>query len=303
MTIHRSKIVVFALAVMMLAVSTIEAREKSESWSFDAAKRVKINTVSGDCVVEPSTTGKIEIEVQWSYRPADSFEPRVRETSSGIRINEKMYGPNRGRSTWFVSVPNEVEIEFSTASGDFTVDGVSGEFSAHTASGDITLKRCGGEFDINSASGDVNVSKCDGFFDVSTASGDIDMVDSKGEFDVSTASGDIDARGLDFTTEGRLTAASGNVDLELASGLTNDLVLSSAFGDVYLDYGGNEMKGKFEFIAKKRRGHIEAPFDFDEEETFRRWGERFVRKAAVRSSDTPLIRLETASGSVELSED
>lgn len=300
MAIRKQTIMVVALAVMMLAAITIEAKVKSESWSFEATERIKINTVSGDCVIEKSTTGKIEVEVQWSYRPADSFEPRVRESGRGIRISEKMYGSNSGRSTWRVSVPDGAEVQFKTASGDFTVTGITGEFSARTASGDIMLKNCSGEFDVNTASGDVEVIKCDGFFALGTASGSIDITESKGDFDISTASGDIDGRGLEFTAEGQFTTASGDVDLELSSALSNDLLLSTASGDVVLDYSGHEMKGRFEFIAKKRRGHIEAPFDFDEEETFRRWGERFVRKTAVKGSEAPLIRLETASGSIAL---
>ncbi len=302
MVIRSKTIGMVALAVIMLAAGTIVAKEKSETWSFEANDRIRVNTVSGDCVIEKSTTGKIEVEVQWSYRPADSFEPRVRETGSGIRISEKMYGSNSGRSTWFVSVPDGVEVEFSTASGDLTVSDLTGNFSAKTASGDITLRSCGGEFDMNTASGDIEATKCDGFFDLNTASGQIDITESKGEFDVSTASGDIDGRGLEFTAEGRLTAASGDVELELTASPQNDLLLSSASGDVVLDYAGHEMQGKFEFIAKKRHGRIEAPFDFDEEETFRRWGERFVREVTVRNGETPLIRLETASGSVVLLE-
>jgi len=302
MRTHRMLIGLMTLIGLTLCAGVSIARQQQESWSFEAKDRVRINTVSGDCEIQKGTTDKIEVEVRWSYRPSDSFEPRVKERGSVLRLSEKMHGSNSGRSTWIVSVPEGTEVDFSSASGDLTISGVTGEFSAETASGDVMVEDSDGEFDFNTASGDIEMVGCKGMYSINTASGDIDLRACQGEFEVSSASGDIDATAIEFSEGSAFSASSGDIDITLSNGMNHDLVLSSASGDVFLDYGGNGIKGTFEFIAKKRSGRIDAPYDFDDEEVFRRWGDRYIRKTFTKGSDTPVIRLETASGSVALDE-
>jgi hypothetical protein len=50
------------------------------------------------------------------------------------------------------------------------------------------------------------------------------------------------------------------------------------------------------------RGRIVAPFDFDDEEEFERWGQDYARKSFKRGNDGPMIAIETASGRAELKE-
>jgi DUF4097 and DUF4098 domain-containing protein YvlB len=288
--------VVLVMAAALIAAGAYAGDKDRTTRTFEKKEVVRVNTISGDLVVKKGATDQIEVEVIASYSPSDSFEPKFRERGNVLKMSERMYGSNSGSSTWILTVPEGTEIDFSTASGDLTVEELSGEFSAETASGDIVLEDCRGEFDFSTASGDIEVMSCNGAFDISTASGDIDMEDCHGEFELSTASGDVDASGILIEDASSFSTASGRVNVKLAQTAEHDLELSSASGRVILNYDGHPIKGFFEFTAKVRNGHISAPFDFDDEEEFRRWDDRYVRKSFTRDSDTPQIIIETASG-------
>jgi DUF4097 and DUF4098 domain-containing protein YvlB len=283
--------------------------------TFEAKKNVRIQTVSGDCEIKAGESGKIIVDVEYAQKVEDSFEADIQETSNSIKIRERWYGRSSGgRVKWTVTVPSETEIEFSTASGDLSVDGINNTLDASTASGDITIEGSKGEFEISTASGDINVTDSNGKFDFSTASGDIKSSQMTGEMEFSTASGDIRLRnaeglfefscasgdiessGLTIKEESSFSTASGDIEVKLAKSSDYDLELSAASGDVTLDYDGNEIKGYFEFTAKKRSGSIRSPIDFDKEEEYGRNGDEYVKKSFSKGGQTPKIFLSTASG-------
>jgi DUF4097 and DUF4098 domain-containing protein YvlB len=284
MKTYLKTVAVLALAVMFLFADAYSGRKREISESFEGIKRIKIETVSGDCVIKKGETDKVEVEVINSYSPRDSFEPKLRERGKTLRLIEQIRESNSGSSTWIVTAPDDIEISFSTASGDMTIQDLSCEVNVSTASGDI------------------NIENCTGIFEISTASGDVEIYDSEGEFQLSTASGTVEASGITIDEASIFSTASGRVEVSLAESAEHDLELSSASGRAILNFGGNPIKGHFEFTAKVRGGRIDAPYDFDEEEKFRRWGDRYVRKAFTRGSDSPEISISTASGRAVLKE-
>jgi len=283
--------------------------------TFEAKKSVRIQTVSGDCVVKTGDAGKITVQVKYSERAEDSFEADMQEKSNSLKLRERWHGSSSGgRVEWTVTVPAETEIEFSTASGDFsaedinimldastasgdiTIENSQGEFEISTASGDISIMDSKGEFDFSTASGDIKSSKMTGEMEFSTASGDIKIRNGEGVFELSCASGDIETSGLVIKEESSFSTASGDVEVELAKSSEFDLELSAASGDVTLDYNGNDIKGYFEFTAKKRSGSIRSPIDFDNEKEYGRNGDDYVKKSFSKGGQTPKIYLSTASG-------
>ena len=106
-----------------------------------------------------------------------------------------------------------------------------------------------------------------------------------------------------FDEASAFSSASGDVYVELAETPEHDLELSSASGNSVLNFNGHPIEGQFEFVAKYRKGDIESPIDFDDEETFRRPGDRdrYVRKTFSRG-DKPYISIRTASGEAVLEE-
>jgi len=317
----RNCIGIFIIAAMVLFSWDVSFPQemKEIDKTYEAKKTVRIETTSGDCIIKAGDAGKINVHVEYSERAAESFEADIQEKSNSIRIKERWHGRNSGgRVLWTITVPSETEIEFSTASGDLSVEKINNVLEASTASGDVTIENGQGDMEISTASGDINVSDSKGKFDFSTASGDIKSSQLAGDLDFSTASGDIKIRGaqasfdlscasgdievsgITIEDDSEFSTASGDVELSLEKSSEYDLDLSTASGDVTLDYNGNEVKGYFEFSAKKRSGSIRSPIDFDREEEYGRNGDEYVKKSFTRGGETPKIYISTASGRVVL---
>jgi DUF4097 and DUF4098 domain-containing protein YvlB len=316
----KKSIFCFLFILLMLMVTSLypATGENPSSKTFPAKKAVEINTTSGDCIIKGGAADKITVDLEVKVEPADAFKPEILERGDRLVINEKWYGRSHGSVIWKITVPVKTDIDFETASGDISLEGLSanleistasgdvtiekcqGDFELETASGDIILTDCEGPFEISAASGDINVSNVKGELEVSTASGDIDIEDSQGTFEVETASGDIQTARLEMKSVSEFSTASGEIEIVLSSSPVNSLSLSTASGDIVLDYNGNPLKGRFEFIARRDRGKIDAPVTFEKEETFEKHGKVYVKKIYTVSGNEPLIILETASGEIRL---
>lgn len=287
---------------LFLVLGTALAREKEKIHKEFAKKEsLDISTVSGDCIIKQSSSEKITVEVVYAVSPSESFKPDIKERKNSIKIKERWSGSHSsGNVTWTIYIPPGTEVEFSTASGDLTVEDVNNKIEASTASGDIDIRNTSGEFDCNTASGDIKVENSQGEMEFNTASGDIEIGHSTGIFELSCASGDIDANDITIKDESSFSTASGDVNIKLAQSSEYDLNLSTASGDVILDYNGQQIKGFFEFTAKKNSGRISSPIHFDNEEEFERNGKKYIRKSFTKNGGSPKIELETASGTVKL---
>lgn len=280
-----SKIFIYVLlGLFVFSLSSFANPKREIIKEFDKKELVSIKTVSGDCIIKTGSTDKIIVKVTNEYSPRDSFEPRFREQKNSLRIKEKLYGSNRGNSTWEITVPEGTEIDFSSASGGMMIEDYTGEIRGNTASGDFEIINCKGLFGLNTASGYYGIENC------------------TGEFDIQSASGDIDARKIIFTAESEFGTASGNVKVSLGATPEHDISIISASGRAVLDYNGNKMIGLFEMTSRYDHGRIDAPFEFDDIDKFRQHGQRYIMKSVTKESDNPLISIETASGRAVLRE-
>lgn len=272
------------LAVAVGASYGSGGKERDITRSFEKKERIKIETVSASVEIVGAKTDKIQIEVQNRYTPAEDVENDFRESGKTLRLTERILGSTNGEATWILTVPESIEIDFSTASGYLELSDLTGGFTVSTASGEITM------------------SNCKGYFRISTASGNITAKECSGEFELSTASGDVRGLAVAIDDVSSFSTASGGVDVRLARSPEHDLYLGSASGSVLLDYAGNPVSGTFRFEAKEHDGVIEAPYGFDSEETFRRGGDRYIRKIFTKGTGGPKIGIGTASGEAVLKE-
>ena len=286
--------------------------------TFPAKSKLSLKVASGDCFIETTTGDEIRVDIEVRVEPVDSFEPDFTETGNTLKIRENWHGSSSGSVIWRLAVPNKTEIDFSsasgelsvskietqleasTASGDILLESVKGEFECSTASGDVVIRSAEGKFDISTASGEVEVDNSSGDFEMSTASGEIKVDNVTGMFDLSCASGEIKGKKIILKDEASFSTASGDIEIKLAQTPGIDVSLSAASGDVTLDYAGNEIRGTFELTARKDRGKISAPFPFDKEEEVERHNYTYMIKSFSKDAAKPVIRLETASGRVEL---
>lgn len=271
---------------LIAAAAAVQAGQEVITEVFLAKEVVKVNTTSGDLVIVQAKSNEITVDIEYNVRPRDSFEPVFKERKNKLVMSEEFHGrSSSGRITWTVAVPEGTTVDFNTASGDMMVEGFSGEIRSSTASGDYDIRDSEGIFDLSTASGDVDISNC------------------HGEIEASSASGDIDVINVILDEASAFSSASGDVYVELAKTSKYDLSLSSASGNSVLNFNGNPIEGHFEFVAKYRKGDIESPIDFDDEETFRHPGDRdrYVRKSFSRGSN-PIISIKTATGEAVLEE-
>jgi DUF4097 and DUF4098 domain-containing protein YvlB len=323
--------------ILILCVSVAGAAEEKMEKRFERKEAVEIKTISGDCAVRVHRYDDIRVEVSYDSGLEDVVKFSFREGSRTLSIEEDWRGSGSGGIEWTIRVPEDTDVEFRTASGDFTVSGIAGELEGKGASSDFELEKIKGDVEISVASGDISITGCSGDIEISTASGDISMEDCSGEIELSTASGDISASGIEgddieisaasgdieiedagggfdlsvasgevraegirIKSDSEFSTASGEISVVLADSPEADMELSTASGDVLLDYNGHRVAGYFEFTAKKDGGKIESPFRFDSEEEFEKNGRTYLRKSFSREGDSPEIYLKTASGRVEL---
>jgi len=333
-------VVISAMFLVLVCGAAFAAGAEVVHKKFEGVKSVSLATVSGDCVVKTHKSGEVLVDIEYDVEPAGSFEYRMNERGGKLVLEEdwesRHGGSMSGEVMWTITLPEGMDIKFSTASGDLSVTGPVGRVKASTASGDIEvvdakgvvdvstasgevlLRNVAGEKDISTASGDIRIENSsddihastasgrietiggEGDMNLSTASGEIDITDSKGAFGLSTASGEITARGITIAGESGFSTASGSVEIVLAATSEYDITLSTASGDITLNYNGKPVKGYFEFEARKGKGRISSPVSFESEEEFEQHGDKYVRKSFSAGGKSPSIYFSTASGSIVL---
>ena len=324
------------VSVLLLCFFTVQviAQEGKIEKTFKNVKEVRIKTVSGNCIVQKGDKNEVKIVVTYSYDDED-YDAEIEQRGDRLILRERFVGHRRswrGRSTWKLTVPENTDIEFSTASGEFEAADLSSNIEAQTASGNISLKRMNGDFNISTASGDIEITDLQGRIEFGTASGNVELRgftgDSEvgtasgniraenvrgemnfgtasgniyiracsGEFEVGAASGDVDASNVVIEGRSNFSAASGDVDVSLGKELAHNLKISSASGDSRLRFNGHTIRGFIEMTAKAGRGRIKAPFKFDNEEFYYKWNDEYVTKSVTKGNANPRIEISTASG-------
>ncbi|MCP4580922.1 MAG: DUF4097 domain-containing protein [candidate division Zixibacteria bacterium] len=294
------KMIIAILIVAAIIMPPQVMADRFMTEKFEAKDVVRVKTLSADVIVKKGSGDEIILEIENNYYPEKAFKLRTRDSGRTLKLTEKIYGDCDGSATWTLTVPQNTEIDFNSTSGGLFVADIDADISGNTASGDYEIRNCSGRYDLNTASGDYDFIQCNGRFDINTASGDHNIEKCEGQFDINTASGNIDAEEIVLSKRSKFNSASGDVEVALGKSAEYDLSVNSASGDATLDYDGNDVKGYFEFQVRYRRGDIESPFDFDDEERIREHGQTYMLKSFTRGDSDPDIRISSATGDATL---
>ena len=292
--------------------------EKKVEKSFNGVKSIDLSTASGDCIIKKGSGDAVQVVLTYTYDD-DDYTPKMDKNGTRLKLEEKFHSNNtRGSSKWELSVPDGLDIEFNTGSGDLDVGDIKGEMDfnsgsgdAHvenydgelklnSGSGDFHFKNVKGEVKVNSGSGDHHISNCELYAKANTGSGDIEVNDSKGGYKLNTGSGDVEAIRLALSEEGGFNTGSGEVEIVLAAALVDDISANSGSGNAVIDFNGNKIEGEVVMTCKKRGGNINAPFKFDKEEEIDRNGETYLKKTAKFGTKNILIEVGTGTGTAEI---
>ncbi|MCP4149909.1 MAG: DUF4097 domain-containing protein [bacterium] len=294
----QTKVLLVVILGALFLMPNLYAEKKTINKTFKAAKSVTLSLVSGDCVINKGGSGEVKVTLVHNYS-SDRFEAIMNKEGSRIVLKEKFRGRGHSfrnnSSTWTITVPAKTDIDFSSASGDFKVTGLSAKLDAESASGDLVISDCKGTLEAKTASGDVRLKKSSGTITAKSASGDVRLKKSSGTINAKSASGDVIAKDVVFDGESKLKSASGDVIIELAESCQHELNLSTVTGDIRLDYNGNAIKGYFLFKGKK--DNIKSPIAFENNES---GYSPFVKRYFKKGGSSPEISLKTVTGDLTL---
>ncbi|MFC2125668.1 DUF4097 domain-containing protein [Bacteroidota bacterium] len=306
--------------LLVTMIFLANAQEKKINKSFSGVSEITLNTGSGDLTLEKGSGNSVNVTVTHTY-DEDDYEAKMRMSGSKLIMEEKFHASSmRGSSHWVIQMPDNIEFDFNTGSGDLEISDITIEMDGNSGSGDIDLTDVNGEFDMNTGSGDYVISNLSGEFKVNTGSGDIKLEESEGEFrgntgsgdiklstvsgscNMNTGSGDVRVEGLRIKEASKFNSGSGDVSVELGGELNDDISVNSGSGDAVLDFNGNEIEGSITMKAKKNSGEIIAPFKFDKVEDIEEGNQTYVKKTVKLGNKDIEIYVGTGTGDAVIKE-
>lgn len=316
---QKLKTTLFTL-LFLFAVTAAHAQETVEK-SYTGIKSIRLTTASGNGTIKKSNTQEVKVHLRYTY-DEDVYEPSFEQKGDRLYIDEdfKRSRWTRGYSEWTLEVPDGIELDFKTGSGNIEVMGVNIEIRSNTGSGNIEIEEVTGEVRASTGSGNITFSQVDGMLDANTGSGSIRLDRTKGDADLNTGSGNIRSRGIEgelrmntgsgnidvvdakITGSSSLNTGSGTAEISLAGVLDHDLDVSTGSGNAIVDFNGQDISGEF-IMRASDKGDIRAPFRFDkeyEDDRGRMYSRRgrnngYVKEAQVGSKDIQ-IRISSGSG-------
>ena len=297
---NRNIIFITIISLIFVMCTGLFAQGKKEiNKTFDPKEEVEIELVLGDCLIKASTDNKIHVKLVYSYDD-DYFEAVFREKSNTISIREKFHGENGGGyARWTIMVPDDLVVEFESATGSLNLEGVTGKFEGSSGTGSIEVLEAKGEFELNSGTGSVSVENSEGEFDLNSGTGPVKIEDRKGEFDANSCTGRVRAHNIVIEVEGEFNSGTGDVEVSRPQGEDFDLSLNSGTNDATLVMDGLPIEGYYEFTASARSGDIDSPIDFDREDEYEDDGDT-MRKSFTRVKNSPRYYISTGTGTAEL---
>lgn len=201
--------------------------------------RLEFSEVHGDPVAVSLNGGRLEVRHQ--LHGAQGWFKNLMETVNHNSDNSAVIT---------VAVPQGVELEAGTVSGDGLVSGTSAHIRLNTVSGSVMADSTSGELQVNTVSGSVAVRNHRGVLTAKSISGEVTASGSFTNVRTNTVSGHLSFDLLDFTQDFGSNSVSGDLTIRVPADVGVDIVAKSAGGAVILD--GHQClltNGKVETIA------------------------------------------------------
>ncbi|MGA2529268.1 MAG: DUF4097 family beta strand repeat-containing protein [Acidimicrobiales bacterium] len=255
--------------------------------SFDTPRAVSlhIDNASGEVEIATHDHARTEIRLVALHPGADVLvkDARITERSSvrGHEVTVEIPHPRGLAKLWssggvqvLVKVPNDAELDVSTASASTTAQGRYKGAVIRTASGDIAVEEITGAARIRTASGCVDLGSVGDVADVQSASGDVRIGVAAAGGKVSTASGDVALGRVERPA--RIRAASGDVrlgevlqgaEIETVSGqqqveraAAGDFVMRAVSGDIVVSVVPGSL---VRFDAGSMSGNVQSDIELE----------------------------------------
>jgi DUF4097 and DUF4098 domain-containing protein YvlB len=230
--------------------TTVEVTSADGSDASDqAAASTRVELRDGDLLVDGPEMGG------WGFRRSARLRVRVRLPRGGDLAVKVASADVRALGSY-------ADAKLNSASGDLSVEHITGSAAVGTASGQIRIGRVDGDLRMNGASGGGVVDHVGRDASMHSASGDLEIGYAGRSVNAVTASGDI-VIGTANTGTVVAKSASGDVTIGVAPGTRLWLDLSSASGDTHSnlavsDGGGNPDAATLTLQVRTAGGDIDV---------------------------------------------
>ena len=205
----------------------------------DAVARVEVAEVQGDPVAISLVDGRLEVRHQL-HGPQGWFKNLMGTVNHN----------SNNSAVISIALPEGVEVEAGTVSGDGLVSGIGGHTRLNTVSGSVMADGTAGDLHVNTVSGEVIARNHDGVLTAKSISGEVTASGRFSHIRANTVSGDMSFDLLGFTQDFGANSVSGDLTIRLPHDVGVDIVAKSASGTLVIDNQQySQPGGKVETIA------------------------------------------------------
>ena len=295
-------------------------QKESLECSFETPGSVslRVENASGKVEIETQEAPSTDVFLVALHPSAEELIKRARvsekSTSLGHEVTVEIPHARAKARFWssdysavavLVRAPRDTELDVSTASasigakgryraarirsasGEVSLDEITGRANVRTANGDIKLGTVGDMADVETASGDVRVGTAAGG-KIATASGDVDLGRADKPTRVHTASGDV--RLKEALQGATIKTASGDQRIDRAA--AGDYVLQAVSGDIAVAVAPGSL---VRFDAASISGHVASDIEVQSDRPVEAAGDvaELSIQAKTVSGDISVVRAAT----------
>ena len=194
-TSPKGLIVLMVVAVLLMIGATYSLAESIGNYDLSPGQKVVFDLEDGGAIyVLGWSESQAEITFSERHRDLDDYDIRIKETRYGLKISASI--AHRGRNNYTnlrvkVKVPREVDIEFFTAGGSISMEGVEGHFSGKTMGGSISIEDVKGDLEIKTMGGSIEVTDSEVDGKVHTNGGAVLVKNVVGDLRASSNGGNV----------------------------------------------------------------------------------------------------------------
>lgn len=205
----------------------------------DTVARIEVSEVQGDPVAISLVDGRLEVRHQL-HGPQGWFKNLMGTVNHN----------SNNSAVISIALPEGVDVEAGTVSGDGLVSGIGGHTRLNTVSGSVMADGTAGDLHVNTVSGEVIARNHDGVLTAKSVSGEVTASGRFTHIRANTVSGDMSFDLLGFTQDFGANSVSGDLTIRLPHDVGVDIVAKSASGTLVIDNQQySQPGGKVETIA------------------------------------------------------
>jgi len=156
-----AKSIVIAIIVAGLSLSGSAALAESGSREFSVSSGGKlILDLDAGGTVAISGSGGSSVSVNWEMSCRPECEILFDESGDRLKVETRFTGGGKQNSDidLEILVPSSFDVELDSNGGDFSIDGVDGEFTGKTMGGALTLNDVRGEAELKTMGGEIRLT-------------------------------------------------------------------------------------------------------------------------------------------------